>query len=191
MFYKGAMFPQWNGSALVSGLGSRALIRITFDTNGGAQTAERWDVGRRIRDVEAAPDGALWMLEDAKPGGVFRVTPVGMAVSVPTAQPALPTPSHTGSQTPNSGKARDIKSIIADNSCLTCHHIGRQGGEVGGSLNGVGTRRTADQIRASIVSPPPKTSAGIPNPMPSYASKLSEDELRTLVEYLRTLPAKP
>jgi glucose/arabinose dehydrogenase len=75
MFYKGAMFPQWNGSALASGLISKALIRITFDGKGGAQTAERWDVGHRIRDVEVAPDGALWMIEDAKSGGVFRLTP--------------------------------------------------------------------------------------------------------------------
>ena len=36
MFYKGAMFPQWNGSAFVSGLVSKALIRITFDGKGGA-----------------------------------------------------------------------------------------------------------------------------------------------------------
>jgi len=75
MFYKGSMFPQWNGSALVSGLISKALIRITFDNKGGAKTAERWDVGRRIRDVEVAPDGAVWMIEDAKPGGLFRLTP--------------------------------------------------------------------------------------------------------------------
>jgi glucose/arabinose dehydrogenase len=75
MFYKGALFPQWNGSALASGLISKALIRITFDGKGGAQTAERWDVSHRIRDVQVAPDGALWMIEDAKAGGVFRLTP--------------------------------------------------------------------------------------------------------------------
>ena len=75
VFYKGAMFPQWNGSALVSGLISKALLRITFDGNGGATSAERWDVGHRMRDVEVAPDGALWMIEDAKPGGLFRLTP--------------------------------------------------------------------------------------------------------------------
>jgi glucose/arabinose dehydrogenase len=28
-----------------------------------------------VRDVEVAPDGALWLLEDEDPGGVFRVTP--------------------------------------------------------------------------------------------------------------------
>jgi glucose/arabinose dehydrogenase len=75
MFYKGAMFPQWNGSALVSGLISKSLTRITFDGNGGATPAERWDVDHRIRDVEVAPDGALWMIEDAKQGGLFRLTP--------------------------------------------------------------------------------------------------------------------
>ena len=75
MFYKGAMFPQWQGSALAGGLASMTLNRITFDGKGGAMPAERWNVGFRVRDVEVAPDGALWMLEDANPGRVFRVTP--------------------------------------------------------------------------------------------------------------------
>ncbi|HEY0263252.1 MAG TPA: PQQ-dependent sugar dehydrogenase [Granulicella sp.] len=75
MFYKGKMFPQWNGSALLGGMVTKSLNRITFDGKGGATPAERWDVGHRIRDVEVAPDGALWLLEDSNPGGVFRVTP--------------------------------------------------------------------------------------------------------------------
>jgi glucose/arabinose dehydrogenase len=75
MFYNGAMFPQWKGSALISGLATKSLFRITFDGKGGAKPAERWDVGHRLRDVEVAPDGALWFLEDASPGGLFRVTP--------------------------------------------------------------------------------------------------------------------
>jgi glucose/arabinose dehydrogenase len=75
MFYKGAMFPQWQGSALIGGLATQSLNRITFDGKGHATTAERWSVGHRIRDVEVGPDGALWMLEDANPGALFRVTP--------------------------------------------------------------------------------------------------------------------
>jgi glucose/arabinose dehydrogenase len=75
IFYKGAMFPQWNGSALMGGLDTKTLNRITFDGKGGAKPAERWDVGHRIRDVEIGPDGALWMLEDDKAGGLFKVTP--------------------------------------------------------------------------------------------------------------------
>jgi len=74
MFYRGAMFPQWNGSALVSGLGTKSLSRIIVEGR-TARSAERWDVGHRIRDVEVAPDGALWMIEDANPGALFRLTP--------------------------------------------------------------------------------------------------------------------
>src|SRR5215469_10185177 len=74
-FYNGAMFPKWKGSALVGGLVTQTLNRITFDGKGGAKPAERWEVGHRIRDVEVGPDGALWMLEDDSPGGLFRVTP--------------------------------------------------------------------------------------------------------------------
>ena len=74
-FYNGAMFPQWRGSALISGIATQTLNRITFDGKGGATPGERWSVGHRIRDVEVAPDGAVWMLEDSNPGGLFRVTP--------------------------------------------------------------------------------------------------------------------
>jgi glucose/arabinose dehydrogenase len=69
------MFRQWRGSALIGGLASRTLNRIAFEGKGGAKPAERWDVGHRIRDVEVASDGAVWMIEDASPGGLFRVTP--------------------------------------------------------------------------------------------------------------------
>ena len=75
VFYKGAMFPQWQGSALISGIATQSLSRVTFDGKGGATPAERWNIGKRLRDVEVAPDGALWMLEDSQTGGLYRVTP--------------------------------------------------------------------------------------------------------------------
>jgi glucose/arabinose dehydrogenase len=74
-FYQGAMFPQWNGSALIGGMGTKSLSRITFDGKGGAMPAERWDVQRQIRDVAVAPDGAVWLIENERAGGLFRVTP--------------------------------------------------------------------------------------------------------------------
>jgi aldose sugar dehydrogenase len=185
MFYKGAMFPQWKGSAFVSGLATQAIVRITFDGKGGAQTAERWAMGFRVRDVEAAPDGALWAVEDANPGRVVRLTPVGMAVSAPMAQSATSASTSTGAA------AHDAKSLIANNNCLLCHRVGSAGGEIGPSLNGVGKRLTEEQILAAIVSPPAKTKAGTPNPMPSYKDKLSEEDLKTLTHYLSTLPALP
>jgi len=74
MFYSGAMFPEWKGSALISGMETKTLSRITFDGKGGATPAERWDVGFRVRDVEQGPDGALWMIEDATEGKLVKVT---------------------------------------------------------------------------------------------------------------------
>jgi glucose/arabinose dehydrogenase len=74
-FYSGAMFPQWNGSALIGGLSTKTVNRVTFDGKGGASAAERWDVNHQIRDIAVAPDGAIWMIENASPGGLFRVTP--------------------------------------------------------------------------------------------------------------------
>ncbi len=188
MFYKGAMFPQWNGSGFISGLSSQALLRITFDDKGGAKVADRWDVGHRIRDVEVAPDGALWMIEDAKPGALFRLTPLGMAVAPPTAPAQMSGSTQSSAAAPGASNSQNVNSIIADNNCLSCHRIGKSGGEIGPSLNGVGTRHTEDQIRAIIVSPPAKTSAGTPNPMPSYGKKITGDDLQSLVHYLSTLP---
>jgi glucose/arabinose dehydrogenase len=76
MFYTGAKtFPQWNGNGFVSGMATKALVRIEFDGHGGAKAVQRWDVGKRIRDVEEAPDGSLWMLEDENPGALIHVTP--------------------------------------------------------------------------------------------------------------------
>jgi glucose/arabinose dehydrogenase len=75
VFYKGAMFPQWQGSLLIGGMQTQTLIRVTFDDKGGAAPAERWAVGHRIRDVAIGPDGAVWLIEDANPGGLFRLTP--------------------------------------------------------------------------------------------------------------------
>ena len=73
--YKGAIFPEWNGSGLIAGLGSRSLSRIMFDGNGGAAPAERWYLGREIRDVAVGPDGAVWLLSNEDQGGLFCLTP--------------------------------------------------------------------------------------------------------------------
>jgi glucose/arabinose dehydrogenase len=77
MFYTSKQtFPQWYGSGLIGGMSTMTLNRIVFDGHGGAKVAERWDVGKRIRDVEQGPDGTLWMLQDANPGALIHVTPL-------------------------------------------------------------------------------------------------------------------
>jgi glucose/arabinose dehydrogenase len=76
MFYHGKQtFPQWDGNGFISGMGTMSLNRVIFDGHGGAKMAERWAMGKRIRDVAEGPDGSLWMLEDANPGALIHVTP--------------------------------------------------------------------------------------------------------------------
>jgi glucose/arabinose dehydrogenase len=76
MFYKGKKtFPQWDGSGFISGMATQSIQRVIFDGKGGAKTAERYEIGKRIRDIEQAPDGSLWMIEDANPGALIHITP--------------------------------------------------------------------------------------------------------------------
>lgn len=76
MFYQGnKTFPQWDGSGFVSGMAGESLVRILFNGKGGAKTAERWNIGKRVRDVAEGPDGSLWLLEDNNPGALMHLTP--------------------------------------------------------------------------------------------------------------------
>jgi glucose/arabinose dehydrogenase len=59
----------------VTGLATKSLSRFIFDGKGGVKPAERWDMGKRMRDVEEGPDGSLWLVEDANPGALIHVTP--------------------------------------------------------------------------------------------------------------------
>ena len=74
IFYSGTMFPQWQGNAFIGGLASEALVRVEFNDN-SATEAERFKMGARIREVEQAPDGALWVLQDGDEAKLVRITP--------------------------------------------------------------------------------------------------------------------
>lgn len=74
IFYNGSKFPSWKGSALLGGLSSRALIRLTVDGD-KVTDEERLNMGFRVRDVIAAPDGAVLLLSDGNNGELLRLTP--------------------------------------------------------------------------------------------------------------------
>jgi aldose sugar dehydrogenase len=76
MFYSGSLFPAWKGSAFIGGLSSQSLVRIAFDGE-KAREAERFDMGKRIREVEQGPDGAIYVLEDGAGGRLLRLMPKG------------------------------------------------------------------------------------------------------------------
>lgn len=75
IFYTGSVFPAWKGNALLGGLSSKAIIRVVLDDQGHATDEERIDMGRRIRDVAQAPDGAVLVLTDGRDGALLRLTP--------------------------------------------------------------------------------------------------------------------
>ena len=74
IFYSGGLFPRWRGDVLAAGLSSQALVRVDVDGS-SAREAERWDMGKRIREVEQGPDGAVYLLEDGKGGRLLKLTP--------------------------------------------------------------------------------------------------------------------
>ncbi|MDZ4791001.1 MAG: PQQ-dependent sugar dehydrogenase [Hyphomicrobiales bacterium] len=78
IFYTGDKFAAWKGNALVGGLSSKALFRLTVD--GSKVTGEeKIDIGKRIRDVIQDRDGTLLLVIDASQEGVggelVRLTP--------------------------------------------------------------------------------------------------------------------
>ena len=68
------MFPDWRGDGFIGGLSSRALVRVDIEA-GSAKEAERFEWGKRIREVEQGPDGALWVLEDRSGARLLKLTP--------------------------------------------------------------------------------------------------------------------
>jgi len=75
--YRGSLFRDWRGDALIAGLSSQAIVRVEFDGD-AAREAERYPMGARIRCVVEGPDGALWVLEDERGdsgGRLLRLSP--------------------------------------------------------------------------------------------------------------------
>ncbi len=75
-FYTADLLPAWKGNLFVGALRGQALHRLVLD--GERVVGEEVllaDLGERIRDVRAGPDGALWLLTDSPRGRVLRVVP--------------------------------------------------------------------------------------------------------------------
>ena len=73
-FYTGDQFPAWRGDMLNGGLAAKALVRVRL--NGGEVVEEEQvlaEFGRRIRDVQVASDGAVWVLTEHADGEIVRL----------------------------------------------------------------------------------------------------------------------
>ncbi|WP_295857077.1 PQQ-dependent sugar dehydrogenase [uncultured Xylophilus sp.] len=75
-YYDGPLFPAWRGSLFVAALKERSVRRVPVAGGvPGPQEILFRELGERLRDVRAGPDGALYLLTDAEQGRVLRVTP--------------------------------------------------------------------------------------------------------------------
>ncbi|MBU1521048.1 MAG: PQQ-dependent sugar dehydrogenase, partial [Alphaproteobacteria bacterium] len=73
-FYRGAMFPGWDGDLLVAGLKEKHIARLVIE-NDRVVGEERLltDLGERVRDVAVGPDGAVWAITDEADGKLVRL----------------------------------------------------------------------------------------------------------------------
>lgn len=74
VIYTGDLFPWFRNDGFIGGLASQALVQVRF-TGTQAREHRRYPMGRRIREVEQGPDGALWVLEDGGNARLLKLTP--------------------------------------------------------------------------------------------------------------------
>ena len=73
--YKNNKFKKWRGNALIGGLVSRALIRVEINRE-NAKEIERFEWGKRIREIEQSPIGEIFVLEDGRNARLLKITPM-------------------------------------------------------------------------------------------------------------------
>lgn len=75
-FYEGDMFPEWEGDLLVGALRSQLMSRLDIE-DGAVVGEEQLFAGElgRIRDVRVGPEGAIYLLTDARNGRIIRIVP--------------------------------------------------------------------------------------------------------------------
>jgi glucose/arabinose dehydrogenase len=75
-FYQGDAFPKWQGDLFVGALAGELLVRLELDGERVVAEERLLDGALgRIRDVEVAPDGLLYLLTDEADGGLYRLEP--------------------------------------------------------------------------------------------------------------------
>ncbi len=72
IFYNGDMYPEWRNHAIIGGLTSSGIVIVKID-NDKAEEIERIPLAARIRDVAQGPDGAVFVITDAKDGMLLRL----------------------------------------------------------------------------------------------------------------------
>lgn len=73
-FYDGDLFPEWKADLFIASLRDMKLVRLRLQQD--KVTGEEWllqEIKQRVRDVKQGPDGALYVLTEAKEGKLLRI----------------------------------------------------------------------------------------------------------------------
>lgn len=77
IIYKGDVFSNWKGNGFIGGLSSKALVRVVFDKDDKGKwqvkEAERYEWGKRVREVEQDSKGNIYVLEDKEGGRLIKL----------------------------------------------------------------------------------------------------------------------
>ena len=77
IIYKGDKFSDWKGNGFIGGLSSKALVRVAFNKddegNWKVEEAERYEWGKRVREVEQDSKGNIYVLEDKEGGRLIKL----------------------------------------------------------------------------------------------------------------------
>jgi glucose/arabinose dehydrogenase len=79
IFYTGKLFPAWQNSMFIGGLGSTNLVRLSVKGDrvvGEERLLQDLQPSReRLRDVRQGPDGAIYLLTDNAKGRILKLVP--------------------------------------------------------------------------------------------------------------------
>jgi aldose sugar dehydrogenase len=76
IFYTGKLFPAWQNSMFIGGLGSTNLVRLTLKGDqivGEERLLQDLQPRDRYRDVRQGPDGAIYLLTDNAKGRILKL----------------------------------------------------------------------------------------------------------------------
>ena len=72
--YRGTRFAGWTNDFVIAGLVQQGIVRVRV-TGATALEVGRIRLGARIREVEEAPDGRIWVLQDGGTANLIELTP--------------------------------------------------------------------------------------------------------------------
>ncbi len=74
IFYRGNLFSQWRGQAIIAAMKPAGLVRVAIDGTTAREVA-RHPMDNRIREIVEGADGTLWLLEDGDGARLLKLTP--------------------------------------------------------------------------------------------------------------------